>query len=82
MFLLLPLIGGFLAGLLAAARTAVAVTVALFAVGATVFVLSAPHHDTSYAESLVFCLPAALVTAGALALGHWLRGRPRSRTLS
>jgi hypothetical protein len=75
MFLLLPLIGGFLAGLFAPRRIAVAVEIVLFVLGATVFILSAPRHDTSYAESLVFCVPALLVSAGTTALGMWLRGR-------
>jgi hypothetical protein len=75
MFLLLPLLGGFLAGLFAPRRIAIPVEIVLFAIGATMFVLSAPRHDTSYGESLVFCVPALLVSAGTTALGLWLRGR-------
>lgn len=75
MFLILPLIGGVLAGLFAPRRVAVTVEVVLFALGATVFVLSGPSHHTSYAESLIFCVPAALVCAGTTVLGMWLRRR-------
>ncbi len=75
MFLLLPLIGGFLAGWLARRRVAIPVEIALFALGAAVFVLSAPSHDATYTSGIAICLPAALVSAGTTALGMWLRRR-------
>ncbi|HWB38600.1 MAG TPA: hypothetical protein VHA75_21485 [Rugosimonospora sp.] len=75
MFLLLPLVGGFLAGWLAPRRVAVLVGIVLFAIGATVFVVSGPGHDTSYRESVLICVPAALVSVGTTALGMWLRRR-------
>jgi len=75
MFLLLPLIGGFLAGWLARRRVAIPVEIALFAIGAAVFVLTAPNHDATYTSSIAICLPVALVSAGTTALGMWLRGR-------
>jgi hypothetical protein len=79
MFLLLPLLGGFLAGWLAPRRIAVPVEIVLFAVGGLMFVLSAPQHDASYASSVLICLPVALVCAGTTALGMWLRGRRTAR---
>jgi hypothetical protein len=75
MFLLLPLIGGFLAGWLARCRVAIPVEIALFAIGAASFVLSAPSHDATYTSGIAICLPAALVSAGTTALGMWLRRR-------
>ncbi len=75
MFLLLPLIGNFLAGRLAPRRVAIPVAVVLFLVAATVFTSTAPRHDTSYADALILCLPAAVVCAGTLLLGMWLRRR-------
>jgi hypothetical protein len=75
MFTLLPVIGGFLVGWLAPRRTATLAEVALFAVGAVVFVLSAPHHNTSYLEGTLFCIPVAAVSAATTALGMWVRRR-------
>jgi hypothetical protein len=75
MFLLLPLIGGFLAGWLAPRRLANPIEIVLFAVGAAIFVSSAPGHHTTYTTSVLICIPAAVLCAGATALGMWLRGR-------
>ncbi len=79
MFLLLPVVGGFLVGWLAPRRVAIPVEVVLFAVGAALFVYSGPEHDTSYLESVLICIPAAAVSAGTTALGAWLRGRRTAR---
>jgi hypothetical protein len=49
------------------------VEVALFAVGAVVFVLTAPHHNTSYLGGTLLCIPVAAVSATTTALGMWLR---------
>ena len=48
MFLLLPLIGGALAGLLATRRTAIAIQAAFAVIAATVVTLSAPQHGSDY----------------------------------
>ncbi len=79
MFLLLPLIGGFVAGLLAPRRIAIPITAVLFAIGATFFILSAPDHDATYVSSALVCVAVALVTAGTAALGLWLRSRRTAR---
>ncbi len=81
MFTLLPVLGGFLVGWLAPRRTAVLAEIALFAVGAVVFVLSAPHHGTTYLDSTLLCIPVAAVSAGTTALGMWLRRR-RARAVA
>jgi hypothetical protein len=75
MFALLPVIGGFLVGWRAPRRVAIGVEVVLFAIGAVVFTLTAPHHNTSYASGALDCIPMAAVSAGATALGMWLRRR-------
>ncbi len=75
MFLLLPLIGNFLIGRLAARRVVIPVAVVLFLVSAAVFVSTAPNHHTSYSDAIILCLPAALVCTGTLLLGMWLRRR-------
>jgi protein-S-isoprenylcysteine O-methyltransferase Ste14 len=75
MFLLLPLIGNLLIGRLAARRVAIPVAVVLFLAGAAVFASTAPDHETSYSDAIILCLPAALVCAGTLLLGMWLRRR-------
>jgi hypothetical protein len=75
MFLLLPLIGGFLVGWLTPRRAAIPAEIVLFLVGALMFVLSAPDHDASYADSILICIPVALVSAGTTVLGIWLRRR-------
>jgi hypothetical protein len=77
MFLLLPLIGGLLLGWLAPRRVAIPVEIVFFLVGALIFVLSAPDHDATYADSVLICIPAALVCVGVTAFGMWLRGRRR-----
>jgi hypothetical protein len=75
MFALLPVLGGFLVGWLAPRRIAVPAEIALFAVGAVVFVLSSPNHGTSYLDGTLLCIPVAAVSAGTTALGLWLRRR-------
>jgi hypothetical protein len=75
MFLLLPLIGGLLIGWLAPRRVAIPIEILLFAVGALMFVLSAPNHNASYTDSILICIPVALVSAGTTALGIWLHRR-------
>jgi len=75
MFLLLPLIGGFLVGWLAPRRVAIPVEIVFFLVGALMFVLSAPNHDATYTDSVLICIPAALVSAGTTVLGVLLRRR-------
>jgi hypothetical protein len=47
----------------------------LLLVGALMFVLSAPNHNATYTDSILICIPAALVSAGTTALGIWLRHR-------
>ena len=81
MFALLPVLGGFLLGWLAPRRIAIPVEIALFIVGGIIFVLSAHRHDTTYLHSAVLCLPIAVVSAGTMVLGMWLRRR-RSRTVT
>ena len=75
MFLLLPLIGGLLLGWLAPRRVAIPAEIVLFLIGALMFVLSAPDHHATYTDSVLICIPAALVSAGTTALGVWLRRR-------
>lgn len=75
MLLLLPLVGGVLAGWLAPARTAIAIQVVFAVIGATVVIASAPHHGASHAVA-VWVIPLTLVIAvGALLAGMRLRRR-------
>ena len=79
MFALLPLVGGLLLGWLTPRRTAVGVQVILFAVAITMVTISAPAHGASYLDSLWIGPALAVVSAGTLLLGMWVRRRTGSR---
>jgi uncharacterized protein (TIGR03382 family) len=75
MFLLLPLLGGVLAGWLAPKRTAVAVQVAFAVIAATIVTASAPQHGSDYGI-VVWVVPITIVVSVAgLALGFLVRRR-------
>ena len=75
MLLLLPLLGGVLAGWLASKRTAIALQVAFAIVAATVVTLSAPSHGADYGI-VVWVVPITVVVAlVSLELGFILRRR-------
>jgi hypothetical protein len=76
MMLLLPHIGGVLAGWLAPTRTAVALQVVFALVGASVVIASAPQHGTTDGAAAVWVIPLTIVLAiAALAIGIRLRRR-------
>ncbi len=75
MSLLLPLLGGVLAGWLAPKRTAILLQVAFAVVAATVVTTSAPKHGTDYGI-VVYVVPITVViSVAALYAGFWLRRR-------
>jgi len=75
MFLLLPLVGGALAGWLASRRTAIALQVVFAVVAATVVTASAPLHDADYGI-VVWVVPiTVVVSVVGLAIGFLLRRR-------
>ncbi len=75
MFLLLPLVGGVLAGWLAPRRTAVLIQVAFAIIAATVVTASAPLHGQDHGI-VVYVVPITVVISiAALYLGFWLRRR-------
>jgi len=75
MLLLLPLLGGVLAGWLASKRTAIALQVAFAFVAATVVTLSAPSHGAGYGI-VVWVVPITVAVAlVGLSLGFLLRRR-------
>ena len=75
MFLLLPLIGGVLAGLLAPRRTAIAIQAAFAVIAATVVTLSAPQHGSDYGI-VVWVVPITIVVSVVgLGAGLFLRRR-------
>ena len=75
MSLLLPLLGGVLAGWLAPKRTAILLQVAFAVVAATVVTTSAPKHGTDYGI-VVYVVPiTVVVSVAALYAGFWLRRR-------
>jgi hypothetical protein len=75
MFLLLPLVGGMLAGWLAPRRTAIAIQVAFAVIAATVVTLSAPWHGSDYGI-VVWVVPiTVVVSAIGLGVGLLLRRR-------
>ncbi len=75
MFLLLPLLGGVLAGWLAPKRTAILLQVAFAVVAATVVTASAPLHGEDYGI-VVYVVPiTVVVSVAALYAGFWLRRR-------
>jgi hypothetical protein len=75
MFLLLPLLGGILAGWLASKRTAIALQVAFTIVAATVVTLSAPSHGVGYGIVVWVVSIAIIVALVGLNLGFVLRRR-------
>jgi uncharacterized protein (TIGR03382 family) len=75
MFLLLPLVGGALAGWLAPRRKAISLQVAFAVIAATVVTLSAPMHGADYGI-VVWVVPITIVVSFAgLSLGLLLRRR-------
>ena len=75
MFLLLPLIGGVLAGWLASKRTAILLQVAFAVVAATVVTASAPLHGSDYGI-VVWVIPVTIVVSVlGLSLGFLVRRR-------
>jgi hypothetical protein len=75
MFLLLPLVGGVLAGWLAPRRTAIALQVAFAVIAATVVTLSAPKHGADYGI-VVWVVPITVVVSViCLCLGLLVRRR-------
>jgi len=75
MSLLLPLLGGVLAGWLAPKRTAILLQVAFAVIAATVVTSSAPKHGTDYGI-VVYVVPiTVVVSVAALYAGFWLRRR-------
>jgi hypothetical protein len=75
MFLLLPLVGGVLAGWLAPKRTAIALQVAFAIVAATVVTASAPRHGADYGV-VVWVVPITIVVS-VVGLGIGLLVRRR-----
>jgi hypothetical protein len=75
MFLLLPLVGGALAGWLAPRRTAIALQLAFGAIAATVVTLSAPMHGADYGI-VVWVVPITIVVS-VIGLGVGLLVRRR-----
>ena len=78
MALLLPLIGGILAGWLAPKRTAVALQALFAVIAATVVTLSAPQHGSSYGI-VVWVVP---ITIAVAALGLYIGFLVRRRRLA
>ena len=75
MFLLLPLVGGVLAGWLASKRTAIALQVAFAIIAATLVTASAPMHGSDYGV-VVWVVPITVaMSVAGLGLGFLLRGR-------
>jgi len=75
MFLVLPLVGGLLAGWLAPKRTAIALQVLFAIVAATVMTASAPLHGADY-RVVVWVVPLTMVVSVlSLSLGMLLRRR-------
>lgn len=75
MFLLLPLIGGILAGWLASRRTAILLQVAFAVVAAAVLTASAPQHGADYGV-VVWVIPITIVVSViGLYLGFLVRRR-------
>jgi hypothetical protein len=75
MFLLLPLVGGVLAGWLASRRTAIAIEVGLAVIAAIIVTASAPDHGAGYGV-VVWVIPIAIVVSiVGLSLGFRVRRR-------
>jgi hypothetical protein len=79
MFALLPLIGGVLAGRFAPRRLAIALQVLFWAIAVVVLTLTAPEHGGTYTDGFLIGPAVALVSAGTLLLGMWLRRRTAVR---
>lgn len=75
MFLLLPLIGGALAGWLAPRRTAIALQLAFAIVAATVVTASAPLHGADYGIVIYVVPITIIVSVVGLNIGFFLRRR-------
>jgi len=75
MFLLLPLVGGALAGWLAPKRTAIALQAVFAIVAATVVTASAPQHGADHGI-VVWVIPITIVVSMVgLGIGLLLRRR-------
>jgi uncharacterized protein (TIGR03382 family) len=75
MFLLLPLVGGVLAGWLASKRTAITLQVVFAVVAASVVTASAPLHGADYGI-VVWVVPITIVVSViGLGLGFLVRRR-------
>lgn len=75
MALLLPILGGVLAGWLAPKRTAILLQVAFAVIAATVVTTSAPKHGEDYGI-VVYVVPiTVVVSVAALYAGFVLRRR-------
>lgn len=75
MALLLPLIGGMLAGWLTPRRTAIALQALFAVIAATVVTLSAPQHGATYSV-VVWVVPITIAVAGiGLGIGFLVRRR-------
>ncbi len=75
MFLLLPLVGGMLAGWLAPRRTAIALQIVFAVIAATVVTASAPQHGADYGI-VVWVVPITIVVSViGLGIGMMLRRR-------
>lgn len=75
MFLLLPLVGGVLAGWLAPKRTAIYLQAAFAIVAATIVTASAPQHGAEYGVA-VWVVPITIVVS-VVGLGIGFRVRRR-----
>ena len=75
MFLLLPLVGGVLAGWLAPKRTAIGLQVAFAIIAATVVTVTAPSHGADYGV-VVWVVPITIVVS-VVGLGAGLLVRRR-----
>jgi hypothetical protein len=76
MMLLLPLLGGVLAGWLAPARLAIALQAVFAVVGAGVVIASAPRHGTTHLVAAGWVIPLTIAIAlAALGVGMRLRRR-------
>ncbi len=77
MMLLLPLIGGVLAGWLASTRTAIALQVVFALIGAAVVIASAPQHGSTQGGAAVWVIPLTIVVAVVSLGGGMLLRRRR-----
>ena len=75
MFALLPIVGGLLLGWLVPRKTAVLTQIVYLALAVVGLTLGAQRHDARYVDSLWIPPALAVVSAGTLLLGFWLRQR-------